>query len=64
MLRIHVPNFAELKVEQPPDVGRHPLQKGMPGKQYFVWFFLQVKNSVIMVQSYTSPEIPNQGQRG
>jgi len=50
MLRIHVPNSAELKVEQPPDVGRHSLQKEMPGKQYFVWFYLQVKNSAIMVQ--------------
>jgi len=38
MLQIHVPSFAVLKVEQPPDVDvqRHPLQKGMLRKQYFV----------------------------
>jgi hypothetical protein len=44
MLQIHVPSFAALKVEQPPDVDVYkcPLQKGMLRKQYFVWFFLQV----------------------
>lgn len=42
MLQIHAPSFAALKVEQPPDVERHLLQKGMLRKQYSVWFFLQV----------------------
>jgi len=35
-----------LKVEQPPDVEKHSLQKEMLRKQYFEWFFLKKKNSV------------------
>jgi len=38
-----------LKVEQPPDVEKHSLQKEMLRKQYLVWFFLKKKNSASKV---------------
>ena len=49
-LQIHVPSFVMLKVEQPPDVEKHSLQKGMLGKQYSVWFCLKKKNSANKVK--------------
>lgn len=45
MLRIHVPSFAMLKVEQPPNVEKCSLQTERPRKQYSVWFFLQPTKS-------------------